>query len=162
MLERSIGEALVRRLARLRAAEIPELLAHMKIGHASAGAAISSAVAITATRKRCKRMGNSGDDRARRRVETGGPFSAVMCPSACMRSGAAAPPLVAMQAAGVQLAVGSDNVANNKLRSVRRAVHAGQAGGLQPGPSQAPSAEEALRMATLGGARASAGGEIGA
>jgi len=83
------------------------------------------------------------------------PFAAVMCPSACMRSGAAAPPLVAMQAAGVQLALGSDNVANNnsydlfeELRTLAKLAAFSQG---RPG---ALSAEQALRMATLGGARA--------
>ena len=83
------------------------------------------------------------------------PFAAVMCPSACMRSGAAAPPLLAMQAAGVNLAVGSDNVANNnsydlfeELRTLAKLAAFSQG---RPG---ALSAESALRMATLGGARA--------
>lgn len=82
-------------------------------------------------------------------------FSAVLCPSAGMRAGARAAPARAMAAAGLNLALGTDNVANNnsydlfnelgtaaKLSSYRES---------QPG---ALSARGLLRMATMGGARA--------
>ncbi|HZQ10022.1 MAG TPA: amidohydrolase family protein, partial [Anaerolineae bacterium] len=43
----------------------------------------------------------------------GAPFTAVMAPSACMRAGAPAAPLRAMRKAGINTALGTDNVANN-------------------------------------------------
>lgn len=82
-------------------------------------------------------------------------FTAVIAASACMRAGAAAAPLRAMRDAGINTALGTDNVANNnsydlfnemetlgKLMSFRES---------QPG---AVTAREIVEMATLGGARA--------
>jgi 5-methylthioadenosine/S-adenosylhomocysteine deaminase len=83
------------------------------------------------------------------------PFSAVICASACMRAGAEAAPVVGMHAAGINLAVGTDNVCNNndydlfiemrtlaKLASFREK----RAGAL--------AARAVLDFATMGGARA--------
>jgi 5-methylthioadenosine/S-adenosylhomocysteine deaminase len=85
----------------------------------------------------------------------GRPFTAVIAASACMRAGAEIAPLKAMRAAGINTAIGTDNVTNNntydlfnemqtvaKLASLREK---------QPG---AVSAREILDMATMGGARA--------
>lgn len=83
------------------------------------------------------------------------PFTAVIAASACMRSGAEIAALDAMRRAGVNIALGTDNVANNnsydmfnelqttaKLMSLR-----------EKRPAVIPAAD-ILRMATLGGARA--------
>jgi 5-methylthioadenosine/S-adenosylhomocysteine deaminase len=82
-------------------------------------------------------------------------FSAVLCASACMRAGAPAPAAVAMREAGVHLAIGSDNVANNnsydlfqELRTLAKLLSFDMG---RPAPFDA---EELLRMATLGGAQA--------
>src|SRR5262249_28959897 len=91
------------------------------------------------------------------------PFSAVVAASACMRAGADAAPVVRMCAAGINVAIGTDNVCNNndydlflemrtlaKLASFREKL---------PG---ALSAREVLEMATAGGAKAlGLGDEIG-
>ena len=83
------------------------------------------------------------------------PFTAVIAASACMRSGADIAALDAMRRAGINIALGTDNVANNnsydmfnemqttaKLMSLR-----------EQRPAAIPAAD-ILRMATLGGARA--------
>lgn len=83
------------------------------------------------------------------------PFTAVIAASACMRSGAEIAALDAMRRAGINIALGTDNVANNnsydmfnemqttaKLMSLREKC-----------PAAVP-ARDILRMATLGGARA--------
>ncbi len=83
------------------------------------------------------------------------PFTAVVAPSACMRAGADAAPVVGMRAAGINVAIGTDNVCNNndydlflemrlvaKLASFREKV---------PG---ALLARDVIEMATAGGARA--------
>lgn len=83
------------------------------------------------------------------------PFTAVIAASACMRSGAEIAALDAMRRAGINIALGTDNVANNnsydmfnemqttaKLMSLR-----------EKRPAAVP-ARDILRMATLGGARA--------
>jgi 5-methylthioadenosine/S-adenosylhomocysteine deaminase len=83
------------------------------------------------------------------------PFTAVIAGSACMRSGAEIAALKAMREAGVNTALGTDNVANNnsydlfdemqttaKLMSLR-----------EQEPAAVP-ARDILEMATLGGARA--------
>lgn len=83
------------------------------------------------------------------------PFSAVLCPSACMRSGAAAPPLAELRSAGVHLALGSDNVANNNSYDLFEEMRtlAKLAAFSQKRPAALPAAD-VLRMATLGGAAA--------
>lgn len=83
------------------------------------------------------------------------PFSAVIVPSSFTRSGAAAPPLPAMLAAGVNVALGSDNVANNNsydlfqdMRLLGKVMSF-----LEQKPGAVP-AERIVEMATMGGARA--------
>ena len=93
----------------------------------------------------------------------GKPFTAVAAASACMRAGAEAAPVVGMRAAGINVAIGTDNVCNNndydlflemrtlaKLASFREKT---------PG---ALRAREVLEMATANGAKAlGLGDEIG-
>lgn len=84
-----------------------------------------------------------------------GPFTAALCPSACMRSGAAAPPLAELQAAGVRLALGSDNVANNNSYDLFEEMRTlAMLASFSQGRPGALPAEAAVRMATLGGAAA--------
>ncbi len=81
------------------------------------------------------------------------PFTAVIAASACMRAGAAAAPLVAMRSAGINTAIGTDNVCNNNdydLFAEMRTL-----GKLTSYREQRPgaiSARELLDMATRGGA----------
>jgi 5-methylthioadenosine/S-adenosylhomocysteine deaminase len=83
------------------------------------------------------------------------PFTAVACASACMRAGADAAPVVGMRAAGINVAIGTDNVCNNndydlflemrtlaKLSSFREKT-----------PGALP-ARDILHMATAAGAQA--------
>jgi 5-methylthioadenosine/S-adenosylhomocysteine deaminase len=83
------------------------------------------------------------------------PFTAVIAASAAMKSGAPAPPLAGMRAAGINTALGTDNVTNNnsydlfcemdtlgKLMSLR-----------ERNPGVIPT-DQIVEMATLGGARA--------
>jgi len=80
-------------------------------------------------------------------------FAAALCPSACMRSGAVAPPLSAMRVAGLHLALGTDNVANNNSYDLFEEVRTlAKLAAFSQGRPGALPAEEALRMATLGGA----------
>lgn len=91
------------------------------------------------------------------------PFSAVIAASACMRAGADAAPVVPMRAAGINLAIGTDNVCNNndydlfiEMRTLAKlaSYHERQPGALP--------ARDVLDMATAGGARAlGLGDEIG-
>jgi 5-methylthioadenosine/S-adenosylhomocysteine deaminase len=92
------------------------------------------------------------------------PFTAVACASACMRAGAEAAPIAGMRAAGINVAIGTDNVCNNndydlfiEMRTLAKlASHRER----RPG---ALSAREALHMATAGGAQAlGLGDQIGA
>lgn len=91
------------------------------------------------------------------------PFTAVMAPSACMRAGAAAAPLKAMRAAGIQTALGTDNTANNNSYDMFKEMHI--LGKLMSFREQTPNAipaRDIVEMATLGGARALGwGNEIG-
>jgi 5-methylthioadenosine/S-adenosylhomocysteine deaminase len=82
-------------------------------------------------------------------------FSAVTCPSACMRAGADAAPVVGMRAAGINVALGTDNVCNNndydlfiqmRLMALLASFREKHPGALQ--------AREALDIATAGGAKA--------
>lgn len=83
------------------------------------------------------------------------PFTAVIVPSSFTRSGAAAPPLAAMLAAGVNTALGSDNVANNNSYDLFQDMRllAKVASFLEKEPGAIP-ARRIVEMATLGGARA--------
>jgi len=83
------------------------------------------------------------------------PFTAVIVPSSFTRSGAAAPPLRAMFTAGMNTAIGTDNVANNNsydlfqdMRLLGKVMSF-----LQHKPGAIP-ARQVVEMATLGGARA--------
>jgi len=83
------------------------------------------------------------------------PFTAVIVPSSFTRSGAASPPLPAMLGAGVNVALGSDNVANNNsydlfqdMRLLGKVVSF-----LEQEPGAIP-ARRIVEMATMGGARA--------
>ena len=83
------------------------------------------------------------------------PFTAVVAPSACMRSGSGAAAAVAMRRAGVNLAIGTDNVANNNSYDLFKEIQL--TGKLMAMREQRPNALPAraiLAMATLGGARA--------
>lgn len=91
------------------------------------------------------------------------PFSAVIAAGACMRAGASAAPLLAMRAAGIHTALGTDNVCNNndydlfsEMRTLARLTSFCEG---RPG---AISAREVVDMATRGGALAlGLGEEIG-
>jgi 5-methylthioadenosine/S-adenosylhomocysteine deaminase len=82
------------------------------------------------------------------------PFTAVVAPCACMRSGAEIAPLKAMRAAGVNTAIGTDNVANNNSYDMFKEMRA--AAQLMAQREHQPNvlpAREVLEMATIGGAR---------
>jgi 5-methylthioadenosine/S-adenosylhomocysteine deaminase len=82
-------------------------------------------------------------------------FSAVIAASACMRAGADAAPVVGMRAAGINLAIGTDNVCNNNdydlFLEMRTLAKLASFRERQPG---ALPARDVLDMATAGGARA--------
>jgi 5-methylthioadenosine/S-adenosylhomocysteine deaminase len=83
------------------------------------------------------------------------PFTAVMVPSSCTRSGVPAAPLKAMQAAGVKTALGTDNVANNNSYDLFSDM--GLLGKLMSYREQQPGAicaQRIVEMATLDGAQA--------
>ena len=83
------------------------------------------------------------------------PFSVVACATACMRAGAAAAPVVGMRAAGINVAIGTDNVCNNNdydlFLEMRTLAKLASFRERRPG---ALSAREVLHMATTGGAQA--------
>lgn len=82
------------------------------------------------------------------------PFTAVICPSASMRSGAGAAPLQTMRRHGVNTALGTDNVANsNSYDLFREMSTAAKLAAHREGQPGAVSAMEIVEMATLGGAR---------
>lgn len=83
------------------------------------------------------------------------PFTAVVAASACMRAGAEAAPVVGMRAAGINVAIGTDNVCNNNdydLFSEMRTL--AKLASFREGQPGALSAREVLSMATAGGAQA--------
>ena len=83
------------------------------------------------------------------------PFSAVIAPSACMRSGAGAAPLKALRAAGVNTALGTDNVANaNSYDLFGEMGTAAKLMSLRESEPGAVPARDIVEMATMGGARA--------
>lgn len=91
------------------------------------------------------------------------PFSAIACASACMRAGAQAAPVVGMRAAGINVAIGTDNVCNNNdydlFMEMRMLAKLASFREQRPG---ALPAREVVHMATAGGARAlGLGDEIG-
>jgi 5-methylthioadenosine/S-adenosylhomocysteine deaminase len=81
------------------------------------------------------------------------PFTAVIAPSACMRAGSEAAPVVGMRSAGINVAIGTDNVCNNNdydmFGEMRTLAKLASFREKRPG---ALSAREVLDMATAGGA----------
>jgi 5-methylthioadenosine/S-adenosylhomocysteine deaminase len=83
------------------------------------------------------------------------PFTAVIAGSACMRSGADIAALKAMRAAGINTALGTDNVANNNSYDLFNEMQTtAKLMSLREGEPGAVPARALLEMATLGGARA--------
>jgi len=83
------------------------------------------------------------------------PFSAVIAASAGMRSGGGAAPLKDMRQAGINVALGTDNVANNNSYDMFNEMQtAAKVMSLREGQPNAIPARDILEMATLGGARA--------
>ncbi len=82
-------------------------------------------------------------------------FTVVACASACMRAGADAAPVVGMRQAGVNVAIGTDNVCNNNdydlFSEMRTLAKLASFREKRPG---ALTAREVLDMATAGGAQA--------
>lgn len=82
-------------------------------------------------------------------------FTAVACASACMRAGAESAPVVGMRAAGINVAIGTDNVCNNNdydlFLEMRTLAKLSSYREKRPG---ALPAREILAMATAGGAAA--------
>ncbi len=83
------------------------------------------------------------------------PFTAVAAASACMRAGAEAAPVVGMRAAGINVAIGTDNVCNNNdydlFLEMRTLAKLSSFREQRPG---ALPARDVLDMATRGGAKA--------
>jgi 5-methylthioadenosine/S-adenosylhomocysteine deaminase len=83
------------------------------------------------------------------------PFTAVFAPSSAMRNAAGLLPLAAMHAAGVNTALGTDNVANNNSYDMfKEMALAGKVMSLAERKPNAIPTRKLLEMATLGGARA--------
>jgi 5-methylthioadenosine/S-adenosylhomocysteine deaminase len=82
-------------------------------------------------------------------------FTAVVCPSSSMRSGFPAAALKAMRTAGINTAIGTDNVANANSHDLFREMDiAAKLSVYRESEPGAIPAMEILEMATLGGARA--------
>ena len=83
------------------------------------------------------------------------PFTVVFCPSSDMRNAAGIPLVVEMQAAGINVALGTDNVTNNNSYDMfKEMTLAGKLMALLRRDPAAISTRSILEMATLGGARA--------
>ncbi len=83
------------------------------------------------------------------------PFSAVVAASACMRSGAGIAPLKAIREAGINTALGTDNVANNNTYDMFNEMQiAAKLMSLREHQPNVIPTRDILDMATLGGARA--------
>ena len=83
------------------------------------------------------------------------PFTAVIAPSSAMRNAAGVPPLLAMHAAGVNTALGTDNVTNNNSYDLFKEMQIlGKLMSLHAATPNAVPTRTLLEMATLGGARA--------
>lgn len=82
-------------------------------------------------------------------------FTAIACASACMRAGAEAAPVVGMRAAGINIAIGTDNVCNNNdydlFSEMRTLAKLSSFREKRPG---ALPARDILDIATAGGAKA--------
>ncbi len=82
-------------------------------------------------------------------------FTAVVAPSACLRSGAEVAAARAMLNAGINLAIGTDNVANNNSYDLFKEIQlTGKVMSQRERTPNVISAREILDMATMGGARA--------
>ena len=83
------------------------------------------------------------------------PFSVVFAPSSDMRNAAGVPPLIEILAAGINVALGTDNVTNNNSYDMFKemALTGKLMALLRRDPSAIPT-RSILEMATLGGARA--------
>jgi 5-methylthioadenosine/S-adenosylhomocysteine deaminase len=83
------------------------------------------------------------------------PFTVVFAPSSDMRNAAGIPPVVEMLAAGINVALGTDNVTNNNSYDMfKEMTLAGKLMALLRRDPAAISTRSILEMATLGGARA--------
>jgi 5-methylthioadenosine/S-adenosylhomocysteine deaminase len=83
------------------------------------------------------------------------PFSVVMAPSSGMRNAAGIPPLPEILAAGINVALGTDNVTNNNSYDMfKEMAMIGKVTALLTRNPAAISTRAILDMATLGGARA--------
>lgn len=82
-------------------------------------------------------------------------FTAVVAASACMKAGAEVAPLRAMRQAGINTAIGTDNVTNNNSYDMFNEMQTtAKLMALRERSPGAISAREILDMATMGGARA--------
>ena len=85
----------------------------------------------------------------------GTPFTVVFAPSSDMRNAAGVPPLVEMLEAGINVALGTDNVTNNNSYDMfKEMTLTGKLMALLHRDPAAISTRSILEMATLGGARA--------
>ncbi len=85
----------------------------------------------------------------------GTPFTVVFAPSSDMRNAAGVPPLVEMLAAGINVALGTDNVTNNNSYDMfKEMTLTGKLMSLLHRDPAAISTRTILEMATMGGARA--------
>jgi len=83
------------------------------------------------------------------------PFSVVFAPSSDMRNAAGIPPVVEMLEAGINVALGTDNVTNNNSYDMfKEMTLTGKLMALLKRDPAAISTRSILEMATLGGARA--------
>jgi 5-methylthioadenosine/S-adenosylhomocysteine deaminase len=83
------------------------------------------------------------------------PFTVVFAPSSDMRNAAGVPPLVEMLAAGINVALGTDNVTNNNSYDMfKEMTLTGKLMALLKRDPAAIPTRSILEMATLGGARA--------
>ena len=83
------------------------------------------------------------------------PFTVVFAPSSDMRNAAGIPPVVEMQAAGINVALGTDNVTNNNSYDMfKEMTLTGKLMALLRRDPAAIPTRSILEMATLGGARA--------
>ena len=83
------------------------------------------------------------------------PFTVVFAPSSDMRNAAGVPPVVEMLTAGINVALGTDNVTNNNSYDLfKEMTLAGKLMALLKRDPAAISTRAILEMATLGGARA--------
>lgn len=83
------------------------------------------------------------------------PFTAVLAPSSAMRNAAGLPPVTAMHAAGVNTALGTDNVTNNNSYDLFKEMQIlGKLMSLHERRPNAVPTRKLVDMATMGGARA--------